>query len=151
MADDIEALKDRIRDLEACLYQGDVEIRLMALTFSMPLGMARLLGLLRGAPVVTPQMADERIGMGTDLRVAMHRLRRYLHKHEIEIQSQYAIGYWLAVSDKEKITRLIHEATTPPEPEPDPTLLEPDPDLPPLPPTDSAEEPAAETDEGRAA
>ena len=110
MANDTEDLKDRIRDLEECLYQTDNDLWLMAVTFGLPLGMARLFGLMRGAPVVTADIADARIGMSTDLKVAIYRLRRYLNKHNIDICCQYGIGYWLSTEAKAEINRLIRAA-----------------------------------------
>jgi hypothetical protein len=114
MAARIHELEARIKELEAQVGANSDprnlnDVKLVSVVFNLPLTMARLLNLLRSTAIVTPDMAEERLGMGTDLNVAIHRLRLQLRKSapEIEIKNQYNVGYWLAVETKERINRMV--------------------------------------------
>lgn len=114
MADREDDLRARIKELESLLRVSDQDVKLAATTFGLPAGMARLFGLLRSLPVVTAEIAEQRAGMATDIKVAIHRLRKYLLPHDIVVQSQYLVGYWLTPETKARIDKMIRDANAQP-------------------------------------
>ena len=110
---EVEALRERVRMLEASL--GLPEDTLPN-RFALPPALQKILGLLMSLPTVTAEMIEERLGIATPAKVAVFRLRRKLKPYGIEIQSKYAVGYWLDPDTKEKVSALITaESNTPSE------------------------------------
>ena len=108
----------RIAELEAALGIGQSDASILGVTFRLSTSGARLLGCLLATPIVTSEMVTVRLGIASDAKVAMHRLREALVKSEHftadedVIQSQRGLGYWLSNGHKEKIRRLTSGVTT---------------------------------------
>lgn len=103
MTDEADALRARIRDLEAVLNQNN---KTLAVTFKLTPSLNNLFGLLLSLPNVTPEMIQQRLEIATDAKVAIHRLRKHLTEFSIEIKGRRNLGYWLEQVDKDKIRRL---------------------------------------------
>lgn len=101
---DVPALLERIQKLEAMLAAPQPEI---AKVFGLTATPAKLLGLMLKLPVVNREIVADQIGITSELRVAMCRLRTPLAKHGIEIQSRRFTGYWLTDESKELIEALL--------------------------------------------
>lgn len=106
------AFKDqRIRDLEAALYQKNLDI---AVTFRLTPALADLFGVLLSLPLVTAETIQQHLAIATDRKVAIHRLRQVLRPwHErvgagqTLIHGKRHLGYWIEPADKERILLLI--------------------------------------------
>ena len=73
-----------------------------------------LMMLLYTMQLVTPEVIVQRLGIATEVRVAMYRLRRTLVRHGVVINSKRRFGYWLdnetKAQIKEKLAReYVHE------------------------------------------
>jgi hypothetical protein len=112
--EEAEALRLRIRDLEAALGQKDEGL---ANTFKLAPKMTDLLGLLLSLPIVTSDQIDRRLGIASDAKVAIHRLRKELAPWSIAIFSKRLRGYWLDDETKAKIKQLISPAQDEPDTE----------------------------------
>lgn len=102
-SDDPEFLKSRIRDLEAVLGQRSD----LASKLHLPHGLGRLLGLLMAVPYASTETIRHRLGISSDPKVAIHRLRRLLKPRDIEVRSRRTHGYWLPDEAKQKIRGLL--------------------------------------------
>lgn len=98
-----------IRDLQAALNQSNDGL---ACAFRLAPASRNILGLLLAVPLVTGEMVQQRLGLASDAKVAMHRLKKALAPFNIEVKSQRHIGYWLDAETKERI-RLTVERHAP--------------------------------------
>ena len=82
----------------------DIQIAL-----DIPKALARLMILLLDSKIVT---ADEieKIGIATNGRVAISRLRRFTEKKRIVINSRRDVGYWIEPAMKTKILSLAESS-----------------------------------------
>lgn len=71
--------------------------------------LGHILLLLVAKKRVTARHIEEE-GIVTDARVALHRLRKVLAPHNIEIRSSYRMGYWLADEDREAVKSYLKVA-----------------------------------------
>lgn len=101
-ATEVEALKERVRELEATLGLADPTL----IKFNLSPALRKIMGLMLALPHVTPEMIEERLGIATTAKVAIHRLRHKLKPHGIEIKSRHCVGYWFDPDTKEKIRGL---------------------------------------------
>lgn len=99
----------RIADLEAALGMSDNEpgVALRLLPQS-----GRLLACLLNTPNVTSEMISVRLGIASDARVAVHRLRQELKPYGLTIESRRGLGYWLSPEAKEKVRHITREVTS---------------------------------------
>jgi hypothetical protein len=101
-------LKARIADLEAALEQCNPNL---AVVFRLPTALNKLLGLLLSLPNVTSEMVLDRLGIATDAKVAMHRLRKHMAPFGIVIESRRNLGYWIDQDAKAKIRAMLKPAS----------------------------------------
>ena len=104
---DVEAMRKRIADLEALLYQND--LRVMC-AYRLPRQLADLLGLLLATPLVTLEGMQRHGGFGQQPRKTISRLRDAVKPFGIEVMSQRNVGYWLTPEGKARIRETV-EAT----------------------------------------
>lgn len=111
------ALRARIQDLEAALGLNNDNL---GAVFRLPAAHAKLLGLLLAVQNVTPEMVQDRLGIVTDTKVAMHRLRSYLttwaadnQQDAFEIKSRRTLGYWLDDSTKRRMREIVTSRVIP--------------------------------------
>jgi len=109
-------LRARIQSLELTL--GITQNSNIGVIFRLPASLTKLLGLLLSAPNVTPEMVAE-LGIVTNTKVAMHRLRNYLDiwskangQEDFDIRSRRTLGYWLDESTKKRIRGLVTSEVT---------------------------------------
>lgn len=109
--DNEEYLRQRIKDLELSLGQGDESL---AHTFKLTPVLNNLMGLLLSLPNATPEMIRQRLEIAHDAKVAVHRLRRHLKAfcdergiEEIAIKSRRNLGYWFEDETKALIRGLV--------------------------------------------
>src|SRR6185312_5258074 len=102
--EDAHALRERIRDLEAALGQNDAGI---ANTFRLTPTMTNLLGLLLALPTVNAEIIGQRLGIDSDAKVAIHRLRQELKPWDVAIQSKRMLGYWLDPGTKQRVKAML--------------------------------------------
>lgn len=107
---EVEALRERVRELEAAL--GLADPALVRLNLSPAL--RKIMGLMIQLPHVTPEMIEDRLGIATTAKVAIHRLRHKLKPHGIEIKSRHCVGYWLEPEMKERIKAIVTAASNEP-------------------------------------
>ena len=79
----------------------------MRITFQLTPQETDIMGLLVLLPLVSPDTISERLGIATEVRVAVYRLRITLKHHNIEILSRRKFGYWLTDETKARIKELI--------------------------------------------
>ena len=106
---EVEYLRERVSKLEAALNQ---KLNRMQVVFNITPSHADLLGLLVSQPHITMTMVEDQIGIFTNLKVAICRLRKVLATHEIEIHSRRFNGYWLDKKDQTYIRDLVAEETS---------------------------------------
>lgn len=98
----------RIKDLEAALGQNDATL---AASFDLSPKLSDLLGLLLKLRVVTSEVIQQRLGVASDPKVAIHRLRKAMARHGVRIEVRRGFGYWIGEEDKarirEKVTSLV--------------------------------------------
>lgn len=80
----------------------------LQIAFELPQSLARLLRLLMESKLLTSRDIVHTHKIATDGKVAIHRLRRYLENHDLEIKSRRELGYWLEPSTKEKISKIAY-------------------------------------------
>jgi hypothetical protein len=115
---DLDAANHRIAELEAVLgLTGNT----YASTFKLPAASAKLFGCLMQMPTVSSDTITLRLGIATDAKVAMHRLRGALKDYcvglgleEIAIHSRRGVGYWIEPNDKERVRDVTHRVTLAP-------------------------------------
>lgn len=101
----IERLRLRVRELEATL--GLINHTTGALELSPT--SSRILALMMRLPYLTPEILRERLSIARDVKVSIHRLRKRLKPHGIEIKSKHSVGYWLEPEMKDKVRALTAE------------------------------------------
>ena len=101
-ADELERAKERIRDLETVL--GLVDGRLVR--FGLTPVQTKVLGLLMALPHVTADMISQRLGITSQPKVVISRMRSRLKNHGVEIKSRHSVGYWLDPEAKDKLKAL---------------------------------------------
>lgn len=109
LEEELAACKARIYDLEAAL--GIRQRDDIGLYFRLTVQASKLLGLLLAVPNATPEMMQQRIGVG-DTKVAISRLRSALRGHGIEIHNKRSLGYWLDAETKLRIKELVTPQVT---------------------------------------
>lgn len=108
----IEDLKAQIRDLKAALGQRDEGL---VTTFQLTQAPANLLGLLMAVPSATAATIQLKLGIVTDAKVAICRLRKDLASWAPKlgvaagdiIRSKRGIGYWIEPDVKDRIRALV--------------------------------------------
>lgn len=103
-SEEMQQLRARVADLETALEQSNSNL---AVTFRLPPALNKLLGLLLSLPNVTSEMVHQRLEIATDAKVAVHRLRKYMTPHGIDIHSRRNLGYWLEPASKAKIRDML--------------------------------------------
>lgn len=83
--------------------------------FRLPRKLAEVLLLLAENDIVTTAMIQERVT--PDAKSTIHRLRHRLTSAGIELQSQYATGYWLFAEDRRRILEAAKPDSLEQEPE----------------------------------
>lgn len=109
---EVSVLTARIKDLEDVLGLNDDNL---GVVFKLPRQATKLLGLLLAVPNVTSEMAQQRLGIVADTKVAVSRLREYMNNYcadhgiaeKFEIQSRRTLGYWLDDNTKSRIQALV--------------------------------------------
>ena len=87
----------------------DDEVHQLQRKYDVSPALAQLLCLLaRNQRVTAERMQDE--GIVADARVSIHRLRKIMSPHGIEIRSSYRTGYWLSDEDRQKLLTCISVA-----------------------------------------
>jgi DNA-binding response OmpR family regulator len=71
------------------------ELFIMQRDYGLSPGPARLLYLLINTDRVSVHQIEHEYGIAKDARVLVHRLRRLLAPHDIEIRSIRMTGYWM--------------------------------------------------------
>jgi hypothetical protein len=79
----------------------------LRITFQLTPQETDIMGLLVLLPLVSPDAISQRLGIATEVRVAVYRLRITLKRHSIEILSRRRFGYWLTDDTKARIKELI--------------------------------------------
>jgi len=92
--------------VEKAESMSDESIKLR-LTFRLSPQQASLMLLLLSMEVVASQVIYERLSVGTEVRVAVHRLRKSLETYNINIEAKRGLGYWLTSETKAKIRQIL--------------------------------------------
>lgn len=103
-SEELARAHDRIRDLEAALKQKD---RTLAVTFRLTPTLSDLFGLLVSLPNVTVEMMTQRLGITSEPKVAVSRLREKLKPWGVKIYNARHVGYWLAEEDKARVKQIL--------------------------------------------
>lgn len=103
---EIDTLRVRVAELEKLLNQKSNDITSV---FRMPPTLSDLLGLLVAMPTINAEIVQEKIGITSDIKVTMHRLRKELQPFKISIKSRRHAGYWIDDADKERIKEMVTE------------------------------------------
>jgi hypothetical protein len=103
---EIETLRARIAELEKLLNQKSNDLTTV---FRIPPALRDLLGLLVAMPTINAEIVQEKIGITSDIKVTMHRLRKELAPYKISIKSRRHAGYWLEDADKDRIKAMVTE------------------------------------------
>jgi DNA-binding response OmpR family regulator len=91
---------------ETHMTSEDIDAKLRT-TFKLSTQEASILGLLLATDVVSSDLICERLNVATEVRVAIHRLRKTLATHQVEIESKRHLGYWLTPEMKDRIRRRL--------------------------------------------
>jgi DNA-binding response OmpR family regulator len=91
---------------EEPMTSDDISAKLRT-TFKLSAQEASLLMLLLTTDVVSSDLICERLNVATEVRVAIHRLRKTLATHQVEIESKRHLGYWLTPEMKDRIRRKL--------------------------------------------
>jgi len=87
----------------------DDEIHQLQRAYDVTPSLAHLLHLLAHTQRVTAAHAEE-LGLVSDTRVSIHRLRRIMAPHGISVRTSYATGYWLSDEDQAKVKAVLKVA-----------------------------------------
>lgn len=112
--DELELLRQRVKDLELVLGQGNDNL---AVTFKLSPRLNSLFGLLLSTPNVTSDMVRQRMELSPDTKVLINRLRARLKQmhdtgaipFEIKIVNRRQLGYWIEDDTKLKIRAYLNE------------------------------------------
>lgn len=99
-----DQLKARVAALEAALGQNDSRL---AMTFGLSRRLGNLLGLLMQMPAVDAKTIEEHIGIVTDAKIAVLRLRRRMVCFGVDIKGRRGFGYWVTDEDKARVRELV--------------------------------------------
>ena len=104
-----ERLRARIAELERQLQESP-----HALThFRLPPSLLATLSLLLREPVIDIDKFEADGNTPKNIKAAIHRLRKMLAPHKINIKSRRSTGYWIDDADKERIREMITGVVTP--------------------------------------
>lgn len=103
---EIDTLRSRVAELEKLLNQKNSDL---SSVFRMPPALSDLLGLLLAMPTINAEIVQEKVGISSDIKVTMHRLRKELAPFQIKVKSRRHAGYWLEDQDKERIKQMVAE------------------------------------------
>ena len=103
---EVEFLRERVSKLEAALNQKSNRYQSV---FNLTPALADLLGLLVSQPFITMAMVQDQVGIFTNLKVAICRLRKVLATFDVVIHSARYNGYWLNEKDRAYIRNLVAE------------------------------------------
>jgi|GEM_PF-2088761 len=104
-----ERLRARIAELERQLQESP-----HALThFRLPLSLLATLSLLLREPVIDIDKFEADENTPKNIKAAIHRLRKMLAPHKINIKSRRSTDYWIDDADKERIREMITGVVTP--------------------------------------
>ncbi|WNV10116.1 hypothetical protein [Tardiphaga sp. 709] len=112
---EIQCLRDRIEELEGLLGAGKEDLDRLAV-FGMPAICSVILGLLLKRVVVRREAAyvviygnrpEAEQPQIKGLDVYVWRVRQRLRLHQIELKTQFRVGWYLTPDDKAKINALI--------------------------------------------
>lgn len=99
-----EQLREKVRELQSALKLNDPSIQT---TFRLTPAVADIFGLLMAVQRVTPEMVSQRLGLASDPKVAMHRVRKAVKPFGIEVESKRHIGYWLDPETKHRVNQML--------------------------------------------
>jgi len=88
---------------------NDDEVHQLQRKYGVSPSLAQILILLIERQRVTVDDIES-AGFAGDARVQIHRLRKAMAEHEIDIHSSYRTGYWLADEDKDILRQAIKVA-----------------------------------------
>lgn len=106
----IEELEEQIRDLKSALGQDDPTI---SITFKLSASLSNALGLLMARIVVPGEMLSQSLGIATDSKVLINRLRNEMKDYGVKIEGRRNVGYWLDEDTKAKVRGMIHSQMNP--------------------------------------
>lgn len=75
--------------------------------FELTQQQAKLLALLMEVQVASADTIHKRVGMATEAKVAIHRLRQRLKKFDVNISAMRFRGFWITAEDKEKVKSVM--------------------------------------------
>ena len=87
----------------------DDEVHQLQRKYHVSPALAQILHMLVENQRVTPDQI-EGAGIVTDARVGVHRLRKIMSAHEIEVRSSYRTGYWMSDEDRAKVRECLKVA-----------------------------------------
>jgi hypothetical protein len=74
---------------------------------------AKLLIALVDSRRLTMENIEFDLGIATDAKVAIHRLRRRLSPYQVKIESIRDGGYWLTDAEREKVLGILQKSLAP--------------------------------------
>lgn len=104
-----ERLRARVAELEHRLQQSPQGL---VSRFRLPPSLLATLALLLQEQVIDADKFDADENTPKDIKVTIHRLRKMLAPHKIDIKSRRSTGYWIDDADKERIRDMITDAVS---------------------------------------
>ncbi len=92
--------------IRGTLMATDDEVFALQKRYDVTPVLAKLLYLMVVNDRVTTQDV-EATGVVGDVRVSIHRLRKIMSEHGIEVRSAYRAGYWLSDEDRAKLKEVL--------------------------------------------
>jgi len=102
--DDVDALKQRIAELEAKLFRAPQSIERL---FNMTPHIALLFTVLIEEEVVTERQIAERVPGTSEAKVSIYRLRKALAPFNISIHSHRRVGWYIDDTQKQLVKEMI--------------------------------------------
>lgn len=99
-----DRLRARVAELEFRLQQSPQGL---VSRFRLPPSLLATLALLLREPVIDIDKFEADENTPKDIKVTIHRLRKMLAPHKIDIKSRRSTGYWIDDADKERIKEMI--------------------------------------------
>ncbi len=97
----------RIHELENQLQAKNAGHENYIMPFGLTQQQAKLLAVLMEVPVADNHMLQQRAKMGTEAKVAIHRLRARMKLYDVEIKAKRYYGFWLDPDQKAKVKELM--------------------------------------------
>lgn len=100
-AEELENLRSKIAAMETT--QEEFDTAELAFVFSLPPMLAKLLKHLLEKRLTSSDAAAKAMGVSSEPKTAVFRLRKVLQRYGVDIKSRRHLGYWIEADEKQRL------------------------------------------------